>query len=89
MREPDRREIFTAMVKDITDQMDNRNYYIIPKNQVTDGATIMTTVWKMNRKRDIKERAIKKWKALLNVYGYRMKNGVNYKKTYAPVVYWN
>lgn len=43
----------------------------------------------MRRKRDIKTRAIKKYKARLNVDGSRMKHGVDYDDTYAPVAKWS
>ena len=42
----------------------------------------------MRRKRDIRTRKIKKWKARLNVDGSRMKQGVHYDQTYAPVASW-
>jgi hypothetical protein len=43
----------------------------------------------MRRKRDIKTRAIKKYKARLNIDGSRMKYGKHYDQTYAPVASWN
>ena len=43
----------------------------------------------MKRKRDIKTRLIKKYKARLNIDGSRMKHGVHYDQTYAPVANWN
>ena len=39
----------------------------------------------MKRKQYIKTRDIKKWKALLNIDGSRMKKGIHYEETYAPV----
>ena len=69
--------------------MDNGNYYIIPKSQVTTETTILPVVWKMKRKWDTRTREIKKWKDRLNIYGSRMKMGINYKQKFAPVASWN
>ena len=43
----------------------------------------------MKRKRDIITREIKKYKAILNIDGSKMKKGVHYNQTYAPVASWN
>jgi Reverse transcriptase (RNA-dependent DNA polymerase) len=43
----------------------------------------------MKRKRDIMTRAIKKWKARLNIDGSRMVKGVHYEESYSPVAGWN
>ena len=67
----------TAMVKEVTDQMNNGDYYITPKSQVKTGSTILPVLWKMKHKRDIKKRYFKKWKARLNIDGYRIKRGFN------------
>jgi hypothetical protein len=42
----------------------------------------------MKRKRDIKTREIKKWKARLNVDGSRMQKGKHHWETSAPVASW-
>ena len=47
--------------------------------------TILPSVWQMKRKRDICSREIKKYKACLNIDGSKMKKGVHYDQTYAPV----
>ena len=43
----------------------------------------------MRRKRDIKTRAVKKYKARLNIDGSRMRHGIDYEETYAPVAKWS
>ena len=43
----------------------------------------------MKRKRDIMTRAIIKYKARLNIDGSRIKKGLHYEETYAPVAKWN
>jgi hypothetical protein len=42
----------------------------------------------MKRKRDIKTRVIKKWKARLNVDGSRMQKGKHCWETHAPAASW-
>ena len=70
------------------DQMDNGHFSIIKRNQVPKGRTILPCVWQMKRKRHIKTRNIKHWKARLKVDGSRMTKGIHYDKLYAPVSSW-
>jgi Reverse transcriptase (RNA-dependent DNA polymerase). len=77
------------MQKEIDDQMENGNFEIIKRREVPKVATILPPVWQMKQKRDILSRQVKKWKARLNVDGSRMKKGIHYDQTYAPVASWN
>ena len=88
MKEPDRDEFINAMQKEVTDQMENGNFSIVKTSEVPKDKTILPAVWQMKRKRDIKTRKVKKWKARLNIDGSRMKHGVHYDQTYAPVASW-
>ncbi len=88
MRQPDRDEFVKAMQKEIKDQMDNKKISIVKKSEVPSDKTILPAVWQMRRKRDIKSRSIKKYKARLNIDGSRMQKGLHYDQTYAPVVSW-
>ena len=47
MKELDQKGLVAAMVKELTDHMDNGKYSIIPKSQVTTRVTILVVVWKM------------------------------------------
>jgi Reverse transcriptase (RNA-dependent DNA polymerase) len=89
MREPDREEFKKAMVKEVKDQMDNKNFIIIKRSKVPQGEPVMPTVWQMKRKRDILTRAVKKWKARLNIDGSKMVKGLHYDESYSPVASWN
>jgi hypothetical protein len=53
MRQPDRQQFKDAMVKEVTDQVVNRNFSIVQQTSVPEGEPIMPTVWQMKRKRDI------------------------------------
>ena len=76
------------MSKEVEDQTKNGNFSIVDRKSVPKGRTILNAVWQMRRKRDIKTREIKKYKARLNVDGSRMKKGIDYDETYAPVATW-
>jgi hypothetical protein len=89
MQEPDKEQFKEAMVKEVRDQMDNGNFIVVERSAVPDGELIMPTVWQMKRKRDIITRAIKKWKACLNIDGSKMIQGTHYEELYSPVATWN
>ena len=89
MKEPDSDLFRQAMVKEVRDQMDNKNFDIVLRSSVPKGATILPAVWQMKRKRDIKTGTIKKYKARLNIDGSRMQKGKDFDLTYAPVATWN
>jgi hypothetical protein len=77
------------MEKEWNNQFNNGNFSIIQRTKVPKDKTILPTVWQMRRKRDIKTRKIKKYKARLNIDGSQMTKGVHCKQTYAPVASWN
>jgi hypothetical protein len=54
MKEPDCKEFFTAMKKEVQDQSDNGNFSILHKSTVPEGAKILSTVWQMKRKTDLR-----------------------------------
>jgi hypothetical protein len=65
--------------------MADGNYTLMLRSQVPRDRSILPSVWAMKRKRDIRTGKVKKWKARLNIDGSRMKYGVHYDQTYAPV----
>ena len=81
MREHDRKQFLQAMKKEVHDQMENGNFSIVKRSQVPKGKPVLPAVWQMKRKRDIKTRAITKWKARLNVDGSRMVKNRDYDQT--------
>ena len=89
MREPDADEFKKAMQKEWDDQLINGNFSIMKRSEVPEGATVLPAVWQMRRKRDIRTRQVKKYKARLNIDGSRMRHGQHYDQTYAPVATWN
>ena len=81
MCEPDAEKFKAAMQKEWDDQYTNGNFSIKHRSEVPEGATILSTIWQMRRKRDIRTRAIKKYKARLNIDGSKMKYGQHYDQT--------
>ena len=89
MKEKDKDKFIEAMRKEVSDQKENGNFIIMERNKVPKDKTILKSVWQMRRKRDIKTREIKKYKARFNIDGSRMRYGVDYDDTYAPVAKWS
>ena len=89
MKEKDKAKFIEAMQKEVRDQYENGNFEIVHISKVPTNSLILPAVWQMKRKRDIKTRKIKKYKARLNINGSRMLKGVHYDETYAPVASWN
>ena len=89
MRQKDANEFRKAMQKEWDDQLNNGNFTVVHRSEVPEGATVLPAVWQMKRKRDIRTRKIKKYKARLNLDGSRMQYGKHYDQTYAPVAKWN
>ncbi len=89
MKEPDYVQFLKAMEKEIQDQMGSGNFHLVRRNSIPKTATLLPAVWSMKRKRGIRTRMIKKYKARLNVDGSRMKKGIHYDLTYSPVASWS
>jgi len=89
MRQPDAAAFRKAMDTEIKDQMNNGNFTVMRRSKIPEDAAILPTVWQMKRKRDIKTGKIIKHKARLNIDGSRMKKGIHYEETYAPVANWS
>ena len=88
MKEPDSHKFREAMEKEVNDQYKNGNFSIVPRSTIPSNQRIFPAVWQMRRKRDIRSRKIKKYKARLNLDGSRMQHGIDYEETYAPVTSW-
>jgi hypothetical protein len=89
IKEPDKKEFMEAMRKEVWDQSKNGNFTITHQSKLSKGSTVLPTVWQMKRKRNIRTRAVKKYKARLNIDGSQMQKGKHYEETYAPAVSWN
>jgi len=64
------------------------NYKLVKRSKLPEGATLLSSVWQMKRKRKPSTGEISKYKARMNVDGSKMIKGLHYEETYAPVVQW-
>jgi hypothetical protein len=74
------------MEKECEAHYKERNYKLIKKYKLPEGATLLSSVWQMKRKRKPSTGEISKYKARMNVDGSKMIKGLHYEETYAPVV---
>jgi hypothetical protein len=88
MQAPDADEFIKAVVKEVNDHIESKHWELIPCKQVPKGEKILSSVWSMKCMQDIKTQKVNKYKAHLNVHGGKQEYGINYFKTYAPVVTW-
>ena len=85
MKVNDRKAILFAMIKEVTDQINNENFLLIRRKEILEGSTLLPGAWQMKRNRNIKTLQIKRWKSRLNVDGSRMKKEIQYYKVYSQV----
>jgi hypothetical protein len=88
MKQPDREKFMEAMEKECEAHYKEGNYKLIKKDKLPEGATLLSSVWQMKRKRKPSTGEISKYKARMNVDGSNMIKGLHYEETYAPVVQW-
>jgi hypothetical protein len=77
IKEPDKKEFVEAMRKEVRDQSKNGKFTVTHQSKLPTNATVLPAVWQMKRKRNIRTRKVKKYKARLNIDGSRMQNGVH------------
>ena len=65
--------------------MEGQNFSVIHKTKFPRTTTLLPAVCKLKRERDIKSGTIQKYKDHLNIDGSRMKKGILYHNSYAPV----
>jgi hypothetical protein len=78
MKQPDKEKFQEAM----------RNYRLVKRSELPEGATLISSVWQMKRKRKPSTGDISKYIARMNIDGSQMIKGLHYEETYAPVVQW-
>jgi hypothetical protein len=88
LQQPDAQQFVKAIVKEVNGHVDNKHWEPTRHDAVPDGVQIVPSVWPMCRKPDLTTNEIKSHKARLNLHGGKQVCGMNYFKTYAPVVMW-
>jgi hypothetical protein len=89
MRQPDREQFKGAMKKEVDAHTLNQVWELKKRSGVPKGQMVMPSVWSMKRKRGIATREIYKWKARLNIDGFKQEEGVNFWESFAPVASWS
>jgi hypothetical protein len=88
MKQPDREKNEEAMQKECEAHFKEGNFKLIKQDKLPEGATLLSSVWQMKKKRKPSTGEISKYKARMNVDGGQMVKGLHYEETYAPVVQW-
>ncbi len=86
LRQPDARELVEAVIKEVNGHINNNHWKLIPHTEVPEGTEVVPSVWAMQRKQDLTTGRVTKHKAWLNLHGGKQQFGMNYYKTYVPVV---
>lgn len=88
MAAPVRAEFRKGMLKEIRDHESRGHRVLVPWSTVSEGATILPAVWSRQRKRVISTGEVHKSKSRLTHSGHKQRKGIDYDKTYSPVVGW-
>ncbi len=86
MKEPGKDKFLAAIDKECEAHYKEGNYKLVKRSKMPEGATLLSSVWQMKRKRKPSTGEISKYKARMNVDGSKMIKGLHYEETYAPVV---
>jgi Reverse transcriptase (RNA-dependent DNA polymerase) len=81
-------EFIKANVDKVSTHQKNGHWKVIDKRDLPKNEPVLDAVWSMKRKRRLLTNEIYKWKARLNLHEGQQEYGVNYWKTYTPVVTW-
>jgi len=69
MKQPDREKFKEAMQKECEAHYKEGNYKLIKRDELPEGATLLSSVWQMKRKRKPSTGEMSKYKARMNVDG--------------------
>eukprot|EP00957_Ditylum_brightwellii_P143510 10932990-Ditylum_brightwellii.AAC.1 len=86
MKEPDKEKFDKAIVSQVNIHTEQNHSKLVPRNEVPDGVKILSPVWAIKCKHNIKTGKVYKWKAQVNVHGSQQQKRINYWETYTPVV---
>ncbi len=75
-------------MQEVNGHVNNNHWQLTKRSEVPPDMEIVSSVRSLRCKRDITTNKIKKSKARLNLHRDKQVFGLNYYKTYAPVVTW-
>jgi hypothetical protein len=88
LQQSDAKEFIQALIKEVNGHVDCNNWMLKKRSKVPDEAQIVPSVWSMRHKRNLTTNQVKSHKTRLNLHGKKQIYGMNYFKTFAPVVTW-
>ncbi len=88
LKQLDASQFVDAIIKEINGHIDNKHWRLPKQDTVPEDVQIVPSVWSLQCKRDLTTNKITKHKARLNLHGRKQVYGMNYYKTYMPVVTW-
>ena len=87
LRAPDRDEFIKSMLNEVLDHKSRKHWAMVTLSLVPEGVRLLSAVWEMCHKREIKTQRIYKRKSRLNVSGHCQRPGIDYDpNTYSPVI---
>ncbi len=88
LQHSDAKQFANAVDKEVNGHVNNEHWTLVKRKDVPKEAQVVPSVWAMQCKCDLTTTKIIKHKARLNLHGGKQVYGMNYFKTYAPVVTW-
>jgi hypothetical protein len=88
LRQSDAKELVQAVIKEVNGHVDFNDWTLRKQSEVPEDVQIVSSVWALQRKRNLTMNKVKSHKARLNLHGRKQVYGMNYFETYAPVVTW-
>ncbi len=84
--QPDALQLINAMIRDFNAYIEKKHWVLIKECKVAKDADIIPAIWSMCGKCNLTTNVITKYKARFSIYGGKQVYGMNYYKTYTPVV---
>jgi hypothetical protein len=88
LQEPNAKQFANAIGNEVNGYVTNKHWALVKQKDVPKEAQVVPSVWAMRHKHYLTTNKVIKHKARLNLHGGKQVYGMNYFKTYAPVVTW-
>jgi len=86
LQEPNAKQFANAIGNEVNGYVTNKHWALVKQKDVPKEAQVVPSVWAMRHKHYLTTNKVIKHKARLNLHGGKQVYGMNYFKTYAPVV---
>ena len=88
IKQSDAREFVKAVMKEVEVHIKDNHWKLVKHSEVSPGMDVLPSIRAMHCKQNLTTNDIKGHKARLNIHGGKQVYGINYYKTYAPIVTW-